>query len=121
MQTIEGKLESMVMNIVWTKQICSAKDVLSELNGTYALTTISTILDRLTVKGVVMKTKKGGKVIFSPKISQKSYSETIVKRFMEKITLSFGDLAVSSFAKGVQHLPAEKRKELVELLKSYED
>lgn len=117
---IEGSLESMVMEIVWDKGVCSPKDVLNNLKGEYALTTISTVLERLYEKGFLEKSKASGKVTYNPKITEKIYSETIVKQFMNKIVTSFGDLAISSFAKGIEQLSDEKRKELIELLKKYE-
>ncbi len=119
-QIIEGKLETIVMAIVWEKKTCSPKEVLSELKGEYALTTISTILERLYEKDLLIKTKVAGKVTFAPKISEQLYSESMVSQFMNKVVTSFGDLAVSSFAKGVEQLPTEKRLELVELLKQNE-
>jgi predicted transcriptional regulator len=117
---VEGKLESQVMSIVWEKKHCSPKEVATELGNKQALTTISTVLERLSEKGLLQKTKVGGKVTFTPAVSQKAYSDSIVKQFMNKIVNSFGDVAVSSFAKGVDQLPVNKRKELVELLNKYE-
>jgi len=119
-KTVEGKLESLVMGIVWKKQNCSPKEVLCELGNQYALTTISTVLERLFEKGLLIKNKAKGKVTYKPKMSQEMYSETLVKQFMKKIVNSFGDIAISSFAKGVEQLPNEKRKELIELIKKYE-
>lgn len=119
-QIVDGKLESLVMEMVWKKKICSPKEILVELENQYALTTVSTVLERLHLKGLLNKNKNGGKVVFSPKISQEVYSDSIVKQFMDKAMNSFGDLAVSSFAKGVDQLPDKRRKELVELLKKYE-
>jgi len=120
-QIVEGKLESLIMEIVWGKQKCSPKEVLTELKNKHALQTISTVLERLSEKGLLQKTKVGGKVTFTPAVSQKAYSDSIVKQFMNKIVNSFGDVAVSSFAKGVDQLPENKRKELVELLNKYEE
>ena len=91
-----------------------------ELKNKYALTTISTVLERLYLKKILVKNKTEGKVTFSPKISQEAYSDSLVKQFMNKAMTSFGDIAVSSFAKGVEQLPESKRKELVGLLKKYE-
>lgn len=119
-QVVDGKLETSVMEIVWNKKRCSPREVLVELNNKYALTTISTVLERLSLKKILVKNKTDGKVTFSPKISQEAYSDSVVKQFINKTVDSFGDLAVSSFARGVEQLPNKKRKELVKLLKKYE-
>lgn len=117
---VDGKLETSVMEIVWSKKICSPREVLIELKNKYALTTISTVLERLYLKKILVKNKSEGKVTFSPKISQEAYSDSVFEQFMHKAMTSFGDIAVSSFAKGVEQLPEKKRKELVELLKKHE-
>ena len=118
---VQGKLETEVMKILWEKKDCSPKEVLLSLDSKFALTTVSTILERLYEKGLLKKSKIGGRVRFAPRVSQKIYSEKVVRQFMGKMISSFGDLAVTSFAKGVEHLPKEKRDELAKLLKEYED
>ena len=117
---IQGKLEIAVMNVIWDKKDCSPREVLNALKGEFALTTISTILERLHEKGLLKKDKTGGRVRFSTKVSQKKYSETVVNQFMGKVFDSFGNLAASSFAKGIDNLPDDKKQELINLLKDYE-
>lgn len=117
---IQGKLETEVMKILWEKKNCSPKEVLIALQDRFALTTVSTILERLSQKGLLKKNKVGGRVRYNPKVSQELYSEKLVKQFMGKMVGSFGDLAMSFFARGVEHLPKEKKDELTKLLKDYE-
>ncbi len=117
---VQGKLETEVMKIVWGKKDCSPKEVLVLLNHQFALTTVSTILERLYKKDLLKKVKVGGRVRYVPKITQELYSEKLVKQFMGKMVGSFGDLAMTFFARGVDHLPKEKRKELTNLLTKYE-
>lgn len=118
---VQGKLETEVMRILWEKKDCSPKDVLIALNNKLALTTVSTILERLFVKGLLTKNKVGSRVRYVPKVSQEIYSQKLVKQFMGKMVSSFGDLAVTYFAKGVEHLPREKKEEITKLLKEYEE
>ena len=118
---VQGKLETEVMKILWEKRDCSPKDVLVALNSKLALTTVSTILERLYVKGLLNKNKVRSRVRYIPKVSQEAYSQKLVKQFMGSMISSFGDLAVTYFAKGVDHLPKEKKEELTKLLKEYEE
>jgi len=118
---VQGKLETGVMKILWEKKDCSPKEVLLALDNKFALSTISTVLERLYAKGLLKKSKIGGRVRFAPRVSQEIYSEKVMRQFMGKMINSFGDLAVTSFAKGVEHLPKEKREELTKLLKEFED
>ena len=117
---VQGKLETEVMKIVWNKKDCSPKEVLLLLNSQFALTTVSTILERLYQKDLLKKNKVRGRVRYAPKITQELYSEKLVKQFMGKMIGSFGDLAITFFARGVDRLPKEKREELTNLLTKYE-
>lgn len=118
---IQGKLETEVMKILWEKKNCSPKEVLLVLDSQLALTTVSTILERLYIKGLLKKDKIKGRVRYSSKVSQEVYSQKLVKQFMSKMIGSFGDLAITYFAKGVDHLPKEKKEEIARLLKEYEE
>lgn len=118
---IQGRLETEVMKIIWEKKDCSPKDVLIALNNKLALTTVSTILERLYIKGLLNKNKIGSRVRYSPKVTQEVYSQKLVRQFMGSMVNSFGDLAVAFFAKGVDHLPKDKKNELTKLLKEYEE
>jgi predicted transcriptional regulator len=117
---VQGKLETEVMKIVWENKNCSPKEVLLLLNNQFALTTISTILERLYQKDLLKKSKVRGKVRYAPKITQELYSEKLVKQFIGKMTGSFGDHAITFFARGVDHLPKQKKEELINLLTKYE-
>lgn len=116
-----GELEAQILKQIWIKKECSAREVLNEINKErdMALTTVSTILERLFEKGVVTRKKIGGRVKYSPKISEKNYTTKIVKQFMDKLINSFGEVAITSFASGIEELPIEKRKELIKLLNKY--
>ncbi|MCL4353949.1 BlaI/MecI/CopY family transcriptional regulator [Patescibacteria group bacterium] len=118
---VQGKLETEVMKILWERKECSPKEVLEVLDNRLALTTVSTILERLYTKGLLKKNKVGGRVRYVSRISQEAYSQKLVKQFMGKMVNSFGDLAVTFFAKGVDRLPKEKKEELTKLLKEYEE
>lgn len=118
--TVQGKLETAVMDVLWSNGESSPREVLIALKNKFALTTISTILERLCDKGLLNKNKTGGRVRFSTKMSKKIYSEKMVGQFINKVFDSFGNVAVSSFAKGIENLPDDKKQELIELLKNNE-
>ena len=118
---VQGKLEIEVMKILWEKKDCSPKEVLEMLDSQLALTTVSTILERLYRKGLLKKNKIGGRVRYISNISQDVYSQKLVKQFMGRMVSSFGDLAITFFARGVDRLPKNKKEELAKLLKEYEN
>lgn len=117
---VQGKLETAVMDVLWSNGNSSPREVLVALKNKFALTTVSTILERLCNKGLLNKNKTGGRVRFNPRMSKKAYSEKIVGQFINKVFDSFGNVAVSSFAKGIENLPDDKKQELINFLKNHE-
>lgn len=116
-----GELEKKVMDIVWVKNSCSAREVLTELGSEkkFAYTTIATILQRLYDKELVKKIEGKGGYIYSPKLTRKTYSRNIAQSFLNKFIDSFGDTAIASFAESVDELPADRRKYFLHLLKTH--
>lgn len=117
-----GELEKQVMDIVWDKDECSARDVLTELKPEkkFAYTTIATVLQRLYDKGLVKRIESKGGYLYSPKLTRKSYSRNIAQSFLSKFIDSFGDTAIASFAESVDELPADRRKYFMKLLKTHD-
>ncbi len=53
-------LERRILDFLWAGGEWSVRDVLSEVGGSLAYTTIATVLDRLHSKGDVVRNKDGG-------------------------------------------------------------
>ena len=115
-----SELEGLVMNVVWKLKKCSIRDVA----GTFkpkkklAYTTIATILRRLYEKGLVKKEVDTSVLLYSPKISKKSYGEKVASIFTSNFFDTFGDVAVASFAESIEKLPKSKRVYLLKLISS---
>ena len=120
---VHGELEIQVLKIVWEKKDCSPREVLDEIQKerNMALTTISTVLERLHAKGILVRKKTKGRVRYSPKLSKEAYGANTVKEFVGSLLDSFGNTAITSFAKGVKGLPDDQLKKLIYLLKKYEN
>lgn len=117
-----GELEKEVMDILWEHKHCSARNVLTKLEGNrkLAYTTVATILQRLHDKRLVKRTDDKLGYIYSPKLSKESYSRNIAQTFLKKFINSFGDTAIASFAESIDKLPEEKRKYFLEILENHD-
>ena len=117
-----GELEQQIMDIVWERKQCSAREVLTKLekNKKLAYTTVATILQRLYEKGLVKRTDDKSGYIYSPKLSKESYSRNIAQSFLKKFINSFGDTAIASFAQSVDRLPTKKREYFLKLLEEHD-
>lgn len=117
-----GKLEQKVMDIVWESKACSTRDVLIKLENDkkLAYTTVATILQRLSKKGLLNKKQSPAGYIYSPKVSKEKYSKNIAKNFITNFINSFGNTAIASFAEGIDKLPDKKRSDFLKLIKEYD-
>lgn len=117
-----SELEQKVMNIIWELNNCSVKDVLIQIQNEkkIAYTTVATILQRLSEKGMVNRKEGKSGFVYSPKVSKENYSKNIARSFLKKFISSFGDAAIASFAESIDDLPQNKRKYLLELLEKYD-
>ncbi|SRR5258708_14391679 len=117
-----GDLEQQVMNIVWDVKSVSVRNVLNTLlpKRKLAYTTVATILERLYKKGLLKKKQEGLSWIYTPKVSQESYSKNMARSFIDNFFKSFGDNAIASFAETIETLPKEKKKYLLQLLDEHE-
>jgi predicted transcriptional regulator len=113
-----GELEKKIMEIIWEKKHCTARDVLMGLDTEkhLAYTTIATILQRLFDKGLLTKQKNKVGFIYSPKISREKFTKNIAQSFLRNFINSFGDTAVASFADSIDKLPPKRREYLLRLL-----
>ncbi len=119
-----GELEEQIMNIIWNEKECSIRDVLIILqkNRSIAYTTVATILQRLYDKTLVDRKEDKEKLgnIYFAKVTKESYIKNISRSFLDKLTHSFGDVAIASFAESIEELPLDKKVKLYKLLDNYE-
>lgn len=117
-----SNLEMEVMAVVWKCQRCSVRDVLKQVGNSrkLAYTTVATILQRLHDKGFVERKNDKLAYIYSPKLSKKSYGKQLAEIFIKRFVRSFGDVAIASFAEGIESLPAQKRNNLLKQLQNYD-
>lgn len=113
-----GQLEQQVMDILWEKKKCSAREILTNLETEkkLAYTTIATILQRLYAKGLLARKESAKGHLYSPKVSKENYSKNIARSFLEKFIHSFGDTAIASFADSIDNLPEQKRNYFLKML-----
>jgi predicted transcriptional regulator len=93
-----GGLERQVMDILWDSPgDLSPREVTDSL-GDYALTTISTILDRLSRKGMVIRHQHDRFVRFSPTESRAGHTATVMREALAES--SEPERAVEEFVRG---------------------
>lgn len=118
-----GELEKQIMGIVWENKNCSVRDVLIILgkNKKLAYTTVATILQRLSDKGLLNRKEDKAGHIYSPKVSKEKYTKNVAQSFLKNFIDSFGNIAIASFADSIDKLPAKRREYFLKLLEEHDE
>lgn len=100
-----GELEHQVMNVLWRHDTeLSARAVTEALDG-YALTTIATVLGRLSSKGLVLRRHVGRFVVFSALETEAEHTAVLMREAL--VTAEDPTGAIVQFVRTAT--PAERR------------
>ena len=78
-----GKLERAVMNIAWQRGEISVRDVHLAFEERIAYTTLMTTLQRLYMKGMLDRRKRGRAFLYSPRVSHQEFEHGIARDLIE--------------------------------------
>jgi predicted transcriptional regulator len=113
------ELEAEVMDAVWKLEEASVRDVMDALNRAgskpRAYTTYMTILSRLHGKGLLTRRREGKTDIYTPVHTREEYADMRAEAEVAALVETFGDVALSHFARQVADLDPERRKALERL------
>ena len=123
MELNHGGLESLVMNVLWENSeefngLMSVTQVWEKLNALntkkkWAYTTVKTILDRLSDKGLINKVKEGKKYNYEILVPRLELAEKALK----KVALEYFQNDFMEMTKFVKELAYEEEKNLVGIYK----
>jgi predicted transcriptional regulator len=112
-------LEAEVMDALWHLGEAPVRAVMDALNRTAAkpraYTTFMTILARLDEKGVVTRRREGKTDFYRPVYTREEYADLRARAEVESLVDTFGDVALTHFARQVAQLDPERRAALERL------
>jgi BlaI family penicillinase repressor len=109
--------EWLVMNALWAKHPATVKDIVAQLSGKacWAYTTVKTMLDRLTDKRAIRKTKQGITGFYEPILTRQQARRTALRAVLDHaFDGAFGPLMHFLVEDG--KLTSKQRQELIEIL-----
>ena len=110
-----GELEAQVLGAVQKLGKASAREVMKEIGGHLAYTTISTVLDRLYQKDIVKRVRvvgRGGtKYLYSSAVSP-DLRASIVNRALERLVSAFGPSIVPTIYDSLEDISREEAADL---------
>jgi predicted transcriptional regulator len=117
-----GPLEQKILSVVWknTAQACTVSNVLEILSKegeTLAYTTVMTILNRLVEKNYLVRKKEGRSFCYHPVEQQKSFLQKLIRSTIHNFANTFGEEAISAFAKEASALSSQHKTNLQQKIK----
>ena len=88
------------MEILWgSKESLKPSEVLSQMKGEYAYTTIMTVLKRMADKKLVKRQLKGNTYFYHASTNKAAFASGCLDDLFSRVIDSYGYLAISSFQK----------------------
>jgi BlaI family transcriptional regulator, penicillinase repressor len=114
-----GGVEAEVLETVWDLGEASVRTVMDALNATAdpprAYTTYMTTLSRLHRKGLLERHRDGKTDVYLPVHTREQYADLRARAEVAAIVDTFGDVALSHFAREIADLDPDRRKALERL------
>lgn len=110
-----GRLESTVMDILWTMGESSVHDVVARLDRPLAYTTVMTTLDRLYKKGLLDRRKVERAFLYAPRFTRPEWERKRAGDFLSEFLarpVPSGDLLISCLVDAVGEQDAALLDEL---------
>lgn len=115
-----GPLEQQVMDVLWSRSPQDVAGVQASLTNESAYSTVKTVLERLTDKGLLTRQKVGKAFEYRPALSRAQYEAVNAKALSQSLLTGFGAAALTHFVDTVREDPAQL-EELRRLLSELED
>jgi predicted transcriptional regulator len=110
------ELEAEIMEEVWRHDKTTVKQVMEALNRKAkpprAYTTYMTVMRRLNDKGLLGRRRTGRKDTYAPRLTREEYHELRAASQVRDLVDEFGDVALAHFAKSLQTLDPDRRRQL---------
>jgi len=115
-----GKLESELMERIWTRGEMSVRELHLEVASRLAYTTVMTTLDRLYKKGILQRRKVGKAFYYVPAMTKEEYHSTLTSHLLGMVLDDGADknVVLSSFVNAVSDADRKLLDELDQLLKA---
>lgn len=92
-----GELEAPVMEAVWALGQASVADVCQRLGDGAHYKTVTTVMNRLVDKRVLVRRRESRAFVYAPVESREGFERRLSREVVEGLVQDFGDLAVAQF------------------------
>ncbi|MHB8841536.1 MAG: BlaI/MecI/CopY family transcriptional regulator [Candidatus Aquicultor sp.] len=95
-----GDLEADIMEIIWTKERVTVRDVYQEMlkGRDIAYTTVMSTMSNLAKKGVLYQEKQDAAYIYMPKVSKGEFAKNMVREVLDGLLDGFSEPLLANIA-----------------------
>lgn len=118
-----GPLEVEIMEVLWTTQTATVRDVATRLNETretrpLAYSTVMTIMNNLADKGLLGRTPLDKRThLYEVRLTRDAFVQQASERVIRALITDFGDVALTQFAQALEEATPEQRARIKRRLK----
>lgn len=118
LDSLLGKLENQIMDILWSKKEATVREVLERLRRKrkIAYTTVMTVMDNLFQKNYLTREKCGKAYCYRPRLSRDKFLEQNVSQIVDQLIAEYGSLATVHFVQKLESIDPELKEEMLEQL-----
>jgi BlaI family penicillinase repressor len=109
-----GELEEAVLNALWDLGRASARDVYRQVGEPEGLayTTVAKVLDRLHIKRLVSRTRRGNAFVYAPVVGRDVMTRTRIKALLDRVVGPAPIPAMASLVDAVESVDPDLLDEL---------
>ena len=113
-----GGLESRIMDVVWSMEKCTVRDVYDRLRAEQdlAYTTVMTVMSRLASKCFLSREMVDGSYVYLPAMTRKEFGSVLVGEVLDSLLESFSEETVAHLADRVGGQSGDDLKKLSEII-----
>lgn len=113
-KAIQGELQAQIMAALWRLEAGTVEQVRADLptGDRSAYTTIQTVLNRLAVRGLLLRERVGPAIVYRPGLTEAQYLERTIKDTLDSATPHARQVALAQLIGG---LSESERSELERL------
>lgn len=113
------ELEAEVMDVVWSLDEASVRDVMASVNASTgrdrAYTTYMTIMSRLGEKGMLQRRRDGKTDLYTAFYTREQYADLRAQSELESVVDQYGEVALAHIARRMAALDPRRRRALQRL------
>jgi predicted transcriptional regulator len=113
-----GELETAIMDVVWSANPISVRDVLDKLDRGCAYTTVMTVMQRLFDKGMLKRKLVDNAYQYQPAIPKEQFVKNTVRKTVDQLCNGFGDAALAHFVDALDDVDEKRLDKLRSKLSS---